>query len=62
MFSREMLGFLLGCMVMLGPLYAATYGARHASPETVKESGATPPGQTTPPDQKPGDKQIGVSH
>ena len=49
---KEIVAFLLGVCVMLGPLVAATYGARHAAPETVKASGATPPGDTTPPDKK----------
>ena len=50
--GKDIFAFLLGVCVMLGPLVAATYGAQHAPPETVKASGAVPPGVETPPDKK----------
>lgn len=48
--ARDLTAFVLAAAMMLGPLVAASYGARHADPQTVKQSGAMPPGQMKPPE------------
>ena len=54
--GKDIVAFVLAAGMMLSPLAAAAYGARHAAPETVQKSGAMPPGVTTPPVQaKPSD-------
>ena len=54
--GKDTIAFVLAAGMMLGPLFAAAYGARNASPATVEKSGAMPPGDNRPPVQaKPSD-------
>lgn len=48
--TKDLTAYVLAAAMMLGPLVAASYGARHADPQTVQQSGAMPPGQTKPPE------------
>jgi len=47
--GKDMTAFVLAAGMMLAPLAAAAWGARHAPPETVQKSGAMTPGDSRPP-------------
>ncbi len=47
--GKDIVAFVLAAGVLIGPLAAASWGARNAPPATVEKSGAMPPGDNRAP-------------